>query len=112
MKPTYSSLLTKEDKQFLAHAKKVLGFDYQMVMQDAQEAYETHSRASIAKREANLVILSALKQIGQEHWRESKEEKPVERIQPQPATLPQRNGSKKWTGKSILEMADEKLKNK
>lgn len=112
MKPTYASLLTKDDKMFLAHAKKVLNFDYQMVMQDAQEAYETHPRASIAKREANLVILAALKEIGQENWRHPTDEKPVDRIQPRTAALPQRNGGKKWEGKSILEMADEKLKNK
>lgn len=112
MKPTYASLLTKDDKLFLKHAKKALAFDYDNVMSNAQQAYESHSRASVAKREANLVILSALKEIGEEYWRPSEDKEKPERIQVKPATLPQRSPKKKWEGKSILDMADEKRANK
>lgn len=128
MKPTYSSLLTKDDKQFLAHAKKALGFDYAHVMQDAQEAYQSHPRASVAKREANLVILAALKEIGEEHWRykdgsevSDREKNRENQSRAIAKTLNDgyganqqgktKSGTKASTGSSkILEMADEKLK--
>lgn len=105
---TYKDQLTKDDKEFIAHAKNALGFDFSRVMDEAREEYQKHSRPSVAKREANLVILRELKEIGEEHWRKPKEEQ-VEKIEVKPQALPQKKQERKWTGKSILEMADEKL---
>lgn len=110
---TYQSLKTKDDDLFLAHAKRVLGSDYSYVMDCARKAFQSHSRPSKAKRAANLVILNALKEIGEEHWRKPKEEcePQVKRIEIKPQALPPRKqGSKKWNGPSILDMADEKKK--
>lgn len=107
---SYKSLLTKDDKLFLDHAKKALGtYVFNDVMQEAKEVFESIKRPSEAKREANLIILSALKEIGEEHWRPSKDNEPkAERIQVKPAALPERKAKKKWEGKSILQMHDER----
>ena len=74
VKPTYNSIKTKDDKEFLAHAKKHLGFEYEAVLAEAEEEYQKQERASIAKREANLVILRSLIEIGKEHWRNKRED--------------------------------------
>lgn len=106
---TYNEMATKDDKAFLAHAKRVLRGDYNFVMDDARKAFQSHSQPSKAKQAANLVILAALKEIGEEHWR-----KPKEQVERRPlnqnAMPPQRESKKKWEGKSILEMMDEKKK--
>jgi len=104
--------MTKDDKQFLEHARKSLGMDYDYVIDEARKVYQSHQRPSIAKREANLVVLNALKEIGEEHWRPDKEKKDdAPRIEVKPSALPpSKQGERKWKGKSILEMADEKLK--
>lgn len=104
--------MTKDDKLFLAHAKKHLRGDYHFVMQEAKEAYQSHSRPSLAKRAANLVILAALKEIGQEHWRPSKgDEEEKRKAKKVPVTPVSDSGvkprSKKWDGDSILDMADK-----
>lgn len=73
------------------------------------DEYRKHDRESHAKRAANIIILTALKEIGQEHWRQGKEEKEKPKINPQQeATLPKRESKKKWDGPSILDMADAK----
>ncbi|QGZ13260.1 hypothetical protein PP410_gp43 [Vibrio phage NF] len=81
-------------------------------MDEAREEYQKYSRPSIAKRAANLVILSALKEIGEQKWRpdkeEKEEEKPERKIKVEPQPLPNKPKERKWTGKSILEMADER----
>lgn len=106
---TYQSLRTKDDDLFLKHARRVLRGEFDLVMQDAAEAFKKHSRPSEAKQAANLVILAALKDIGEEHWRKPKEEK-VDRIEVKPAALPQKKQNLKYSGKSILEMGEESLK--
>jgi len=82
-------------------------------MDETREEYQKHSRPSIAKRAANLVILSALKEIGEQKWRPDKEEKedekPERKIKVEPKPLPNKPKERKWTGKTILEMAEEKL---
>lgn len=110
---TYQQLKTKDDDLFLAHAKRVLGVDYSYVMDCARQAFQSIRRPSEAKRAANLVILDALKDIGEEHWRKPKEgnEPPVKRIEVTPQAVPPRKeGAKKWDGPSILDMADAKKK--
>lgn len=110
---TYSSLKTKDDEMFLAHAKRALGPDYNYVMDCAREAFQSISRPSEAKRAANLVILQALKEIGEEHWRVPKDgsNPPEKRIEIKPQAVPPRkSGAKKWDGPSILDMADAKKK--
>ena len=69
MKP-YKALITKDDRLFLNHAKKHLGMDWSYVWGEAMDEYKKHARESKGKREANLIILAALKEIGQEHWRD------------------------------------------
>ena len=106
---TYQQLKTKDDDLFLAHAKRVLGSDYSYVMDCARQAFQSIIRPSEAKRAANLVILDALKDIGEEHWRKPKEgnEPPAKRIEVTPqAAPPRKEGAKKWDGESILERAD------
>jgi hypothetical protein len=106
---SYKDSQTKDDKLFLAHARRVLGGDWDYVMSLAADAYNSQTRPSVAKREANLVILNALKEIGEQNWRKPKEEReePVARIEIKPQALPPRKESaKKWTGESILERAD------
>lgn len=109
----YKENLTKDDKIFLSHAKKHLRHDWGFVWAEAVEEYNKHSRESVAKREANFIILAHLKDIGQENWRNPKDESNspmVARISgPQDDTLPKRNG-KKWNGPSIIEMAESKSK--
>lgn len=104
---TYNSMATKDDKLFLAHAKRVLRGDFNFVMDDARKAFQSHKQQSKAKQAANLVILAALKEIGEEHWR-----KPKEQVERRPidydAKPPTRQGGKKWEGKSILQMMDER----
>ena len=109
---TYQSLRTKDDDLFLAHAKRALGGDFNYVMECARDAFQKCSRPSEAKRAANLVILQALKDIDEHHWRKEKQpEDKAPRVQVKPGALPPRKQSeKKWTGKSILEMADDKKK--
>lgn len=110
---SYKDSQTKDDKLFLAHARRVLGNDWGYVMSLAADAYNSQIRPSVAKREANLVILNSLKEIGEEHWRKPKEEReePVKRIEIKPQALPPRKeGAKKWTGESILERADRERK--
>lgn len=104
---TYRENLTKDDDLFLKHARRVLRGEFDLVMQDAAEAFKKHSRPSEAKRAANLLILSALKDIGEEHWRKPKEEK-ADRIEVKPAALPQKKRNLKWKGPTILEMAGDK----
>lgn len=103
----------KDDKAFIAHAKKALGFDFNRVMDEAREEYQKHSRPSIAKRAANLVILSALKEIGEQKWRpdkeEKEEEKPERKIKVEPQPLPNKPKERKWTGKTIDQMINENL---
>ena len=106
---TYQQLKTKDDDLFLAHAKRVLGSDYSYVMDCARQAFQSIRRPSEAKRAANMVILDALKDVGEEHWRKPKEgnEPPAKRIEITPQAVPPRKeGDKKWTGESILERAD------
>lgn len=104
----------KDDKAFIAHAKKALGFDFNRVMDEAREEYQKHSRPSIAKRAANLVILSALKEIGEQKWRPDKEQKEDDKaerkIKVEPQPLPNKPKERKWMGPSILDMADQKKK--
>lgn len=104
----------KDDKAFIAHAKKALGFDFNRVMDEARNEYQKHSRPSIAKCAANLVILSALKEIGEQKWRPDKERKeeenPERKIKVEPQPLPNKPKERKWTGPSILDMADQKKK--
>jgi hypothetical protein len=110
---SYKDSQTKDDKLFIAHAKRVLGSDWGYVISMAADAYNSHTRPSVAKREANLVILNALKEIGEQNWRQPKEEReePVKRIEIKPQALPPRKeGAKKWTGESILERADRERK--
>ena len=110
---TYQQLKTKDDDLFLAHAKRVLGSDYSYVMDCARQAFQSIMRPSEAKRAANLVILDALKEIGEEHWRKPKEanDPPAKRIEITPQAVPPRKASaKKWDGPSILDMADAKKK--
>ena len=105
--------MTKDDEKFMTHCKIVLGNDYDYYWSSATEAFRTKSRPSEAKREFNLVFLEALKEIGEERWRKPKEEKeePVKRIEIKPQALPPRKeGTKKWTGESILERADRERK--
>lgn len=112
---TYKDQMTKDDKAFIAHAKKALGFDFNHVMDEARQEYQKHSIPSLAKREANLVILRELKEIGEEHWRKNKDESEPNNVKhvnkvPMPDHRPLPNKpTGKWKGKSILEMADEKL---
>lgn len=108
---TYASLATKDDKIFLSHARKVLGeMEYQLVIDDARKAFQAHARPSKAKQAANLVVLNALKEIGEEHWRPNKEsqEKPKSARTIDKNALPQKPKERKWKGPSILEMADKK----
>jgi hypothetical protein len=106
---SYKDSQTKDDKLFLAHARHVLGGDWNYVMSLAADAYNSQARPSEGKREFNLVFLEALKEIGEQNWRQPKEEieEPVKRIEIKPQALPPRKeGAKKWTGESILERAD------
>lgn len=107
----YKEQITKDDKIFLNHAKINLGNDWAFVWAEAMDEYKKHDRESHAKRAANFVILTALKEIGKEHWRQPKEEKEKLQINPyQESTLPKREAKKKWNGPSILDMADAKKK--
>ncbi len=109
----YKSIMTKDDTAFINHAKKHLGGAYESVWHETMNEYRKHSRPSIAKRAANLVILSALKEVGEQKWRpdkeEKEEEKPERKIKVEPQPLPNKPKERKWTGKSIIEMAEEKL---
>lgn len=105
----YKEQITKDDKIFLNHAEINLGNDWAFVWAEAMDEYKKHNRESHAKMAANIVILSALKEIGEEHWRNPREAKEKPQINPhQEATLPKKESKKKWNGPSILDMADAK----
>lgn len=112
MKPSYKSLITKDDQLYLSHAKKSLRGDWPYVWAEAMDKYKEFDNAQEAKREANLVILHHLTEIGANHWREpkgeQKQDKPARIKVDRNAKPPERRAKKHWTGPSILDMADER----
>lgn len=113
MKASYKKQITKDDQLFLNHAKRVLREDWGFVWSEAMDKYKSIENAQEAKREANLIILKYLTEIGENHWREPdrkpEQDKPRRITINKDATLPESTKRKHWTGKSILEMGDEKL---
>lgn len=118
VKHTYQQMKTKDDTLYLRHARKVLGqsnFDY--IYDLAMERYDQFDNENVAKREANLVILKYLTEIGAQHWRHPEEDHPIQEpqidrhisadidIKP-PISKRER---KHWTGMSILDMAQDSI---
>lgn len=113
---TYSSIALKDDKEFISAAKKALGSEFDLVVDDARKAMERafHEcdnplhKNNAARKAANLVILDAMKQFGVTSWRELKRERSVKQVNYQ-AKPPTPERKKKWEGKSIDQMIDENL---
>ncbi len=112
MKKTYKKLRTKDDDLLINHAKRVLAGDFHQVWNEAGAVYRSIENQSAAKRAANAVILNALKEIGEHPWRKPKEQasKPATKQIVPGGLPPSKQGRKKWTGASILDMLDEKRK--
>jgi hypothetical protein len=119
----YADICLKEDNEFIKAAKRILGGDFDLVMNDASKAmkrayFETEcelKKVNAARQAANLVILKAMTDFGITNWREFlannkqmsdyKKHVPNEPINP-PSYAPKKGG---WTGKSIEQMMDENL---
>lgn len=119
-KITFKSLFTKDDKLFWGVIRDSLHRnDYELVWGDALEEFRKHKKPSDGKRNANLIGLKALQELGI-NWRqllnEKKDNKQVAQSirQTQGAvSRPEKgrtaSGTKSSGRKSmILEMADNK----
>lgn len=119
---TYKEIALKDDEDFIRVARKVLRDEFAITIDDAKEAmikeYNSEPndlhKNNAARKAANLVILSALKDFGVTNWRELIKVRTVDlhRIKSKvyidtnnPTGV---NVKGRYTGKSILEMADEK----
>lgn len=117
---TYGQIALKDDKIFLGVARKVLRAEFDLVVDDArqamQKAYSEEScnlkRINSARRAANLVILAALGEYGITNWRELGDKQPVKRTVKPVTDSGVTVKASKYTGKSILEMADERSNKK
>lgn len=120
---TYNSIASKDDKKYLTVAKRVLGQSFMEVSKDAEIAFHEAADAepnelkkpNAARRAANLVYLAAMKECGVTNWREwqdnhktTQDYKAMSRPEYNAPATPARK--KHWTGKSIVEVGDQKRK--
>lgn len=119
---TYKEISLKDDEDFIKVARNVLRNEFSDVIDDARDAmistYNSEPndlhKNNAARKAANLVILSALKEFGVTNWRELIKVRTVDlqRVKSQVNTDPSNptgvNVKGRYTGKSILEMADER----
>lgn len=72
---TYRNSMDKEDRAFIQAARVVLGQDFKRVMGEAAKAFNQSNPFAAAKRNANKVILNAMKDKGVTNWRQVVENK-------------------------------------
>lgn len=107
---SFKSLFTKDDELFWGVIRDSLPRqDYELVWLDAMDEFKKHDKPSAAKKEANLIGLKALKELGI-NWRQSLEKKERPTNKPFKPTAPREGKTASGTRSSgkpskILQMS-------